>query len=170
MVSSLRQGVGVNDRARRSAGGKGGGAIAKLVLGLLQQDRLGQQVDEGRGDRLGAVIAKPSAPRTRVPMERFGLSGTLLFFGERAEKVCGSKPEKWIDKTLIPTTHTSHAAARCPGAIGGGIGGTKWVPPLLPKDFAAAVDLRWLEYIQTTRGEEWWIPTPASGSGAGDPL
>jgi aminobenzoyl-glutamate utilization protein B len=24
-------------------------------------------------------------------------------------------PEKWIDKSLIPTTHTSHAAARCPG-------------------------------------------------------
>ena len=26
-------------------------------------------------------------------------------------------PEKWIDKSLIPTTHTSHAADRCPGAI-----------------------------------------------------
>jgi hypothetical protein len=28
-----------------------------------------------------------------------------------------TRPEKWIDKSLIPTTHTSHAAARCPGAI-----------------------------------------------------
>jgi aminobenzoyl-glutamate utilization protein B len=27
------------------------------------------------------------------------------------------EPEKWIDKSLIPTTHTSHAAARCSGAI-----------------------------------------------------
>ncbi len=26
-------------------------------------------------------------------------------------------PERWIDKSLIPTTRTSHAAARCPGAI-----------------------------------------------------
>jgi aminobenzoyl-glutamate utilization protein B len=96
-------------------------------------------------------------------MERFGLAGTLLLFGEPAEKVCGSKPvhaakgyydgadafisyhphftntairdtqcgsywsavftfettepEKWIGKSLIPTTHSSHAAARCPGAI-----------------------------------------------------
>ena len=96
-------------------------------------------------------------------MERFGLAGTLLFFGEPAEKVCGSMPvhaakgyydgadafisyhphftntairdtqcgsywsvvftfetvapERWIDKSLIPTTHTSHAAARCLGAI-----------------------------------------------------
>jgi hypothetical protein len=53
---------------------------------------------------------------------------------------------------------------------GGGIGGTKWVAPLLPKDFAPPVDLRWPEYIQTARGKEWWIPTPATRSGAGEPL
>src|SRR5271167_3875979 len=53
---------------------------------------------------------------------------------------------------------------------GGGVGGAKWVPPLLPKDFTPPVDLRWPEYVQTARGEEWWIPTPAIGSGAGEPL
>ncbi len=53
---------------------------------------------------------------------------------------------------------------------GGGIGGSKWVAPLLPKDFQAPVDLRWPEYIETVRGSEWWIPTPASGSGAGEVL
>src|SRR6266851_3206294 len=53
---------------------------------------------------------------------------------------------------------------------GGGVGGTKWVAPLLPKDFRPPTDLRWPEYVQTARGEEWWIPTPATGSGAGDPL
>jgi metal-dependent amidase/aminoacylase/carboxypeptidase family protein len=35
---------------------------------------------------LAGVLAAKAA------MERFGLSGTLLFFGEPAEKVCGSKP------------------------------------------------------------------------------
>jgi aminobenzoyl-glutamate utilization protein B len=53
---------------------------------------------------------------------------------------------------------------------GGGVAGKKWITPLLPKDFQPPVDLRWPEYIQTARGEEWWIPTPAAGSGAGDPL
>ncbi len=43
---------------------------------------------------------------------------------------------------------------------GGGIGGTNWVAPLLPKDFPPPVDLRWPEYVTTVRGEEWWIPTP----------
>ncbi|SEF02505.1 aminobenzoyl-glutamate utilization protein B [Rhizobiales bacterium GAS188] len=53
---------------------------------------------------------------------------------------------------------------------GGGIGGTKWVAPLLPKDFKPPVDLRWPEYIQTVRGAEWWIPTPSNGSGNGEKL
>ena len=30
---------------------------------------------------------------------------------------------------------------------GGGVGGTKWVAPLLPRDFVPPVDLRWPEYI-----------------------
>jgi len=51
---------------------------------------------------------------------------------------------------------------------GGGVGGSKWVAPLLPRDFTPPVDLRWPEYITTARGEEWWIPTPISDSGAGE--
>ena len=45
---------------------------------------------------------------------------------------------------------------------GGGIGGSKWVAPLLPKDFAPPVHYRWPEYVTTVRGEEWTIPTAAS--------
>jgi len=43
---------------------------------------------------------------------------------------------------------------------GGGVGGSQWVAPLLPRDFPPPIDLRWPEYITTIRGEEWWIPTP----------
>lgn len=50
---------------------------------------------------------------------------------------------------------------------GGGIRGSKRVAPLLPKDFEPPHDLRWPEYIQTVRGEEWWIPNAASN---GEPL
>ncbi len=41
---------------------------------------------------------------------------------------------------------------------GGGIGGTKWLAPLLPADFRVPLDFRWPEYVTTPRGEEWWIP------------
>jgi aminobenzoyl-glutamate utilization protein B len=47
---------------------------------------------------------------------------------------------------------------------GGGVGGDKWLAPLLPRDFQPPVDLRWPEYVTTARGEEWWIPTPAPGA------
>ena len=44
---------------------------------------------------------------------------------------------------------------------GGGVGGDKWVPPLLPKDLDPPISFRWPEYIKTDRGREWWIPTPS---------
>lgn len=53
---------------------------------------------------------------------------------------------------------------------GGGVGGSEWVGPLLPQDFDPPVDLRWPEYVSTSRGEEWCFPTPHDGTGAGDPL
>ncbi len=43
---------------------------------------------------------------------------------------------------------------------GGGIGGSKWVAPLLPSELDPPIDMRWPEYIKTERGEQWWIPTP----------
>lgn len=42
---------------------------------------------------------------------------------------------------------------------GGGIGGTKWRTPLLPPDIKPPIHFPWPEYINTVRGEEWWIPT-----------
>ena len=39
----------------------------------------------------------------------------------------------------------------------GGIGGSKWIPPLC--DYEAPIGLRWPEYVTTVRGREWWIPT-----------
>ena len=53
---------------------------------------------------------------------------------------------------------------------GGGVGGSKWVGPLLPADIEPAVDLRWPEYVTTARGEEWTFPTPLTGMGAGEVL
>lgn len=41
---------------------------------------------------------------------------------------------------------------------GGGVGGAKWVAPLLPADFKAPVDYRWPEYVDTPRGREWTTP------------
>ena len=51
--------------------------------------------------------------------------------------------------------------ARGSGGVGGGVGGPKWVAPLLPADFEAPIHYRWPEYVSTARGEEWWVPEKA---------
>lgn len=74
---------------------------------------------------------------------------------------------KTIGATLVDLLSKPEELARAKQEFeertGGGIGGSKWVAPLLPRDFAPPVDLRWPEYVSTVRGEEWWIPTPQAG-------
>lgn len=42
---------------------------------------------------------------------------------------------------------------------GGGKGGSRWIPPLLPADHPAPIHFRWPEYATTPRGErQWWLP------------
>ncbi|MCK4703023.1 amidohydrolase [Candidatus Bathyarchaeota archaeon] len=43
---------------------------------------------------------------------------------------------------------------------GGGVGGSRWVAPLLPKDFYPPIDLPWPEYVTTQRGFEWSLTKP----------
>ena len=78
---------------------------------------------------------------------------------------------KTIAATMIDllTQHDALARARSEFSerTGGGIGGKEWVAPLLPGDFDPPIDLRWPEYVRTVRGEEWCLPTPVRGSGAG---
>jgi aminobenzoyl-glutamate utilization protein B len=43
---------------------------------------------------------------------------------------------------------------------GGGVGGSKWIPPLC--DYTPPIDFRWPEYVTTARGRDWWIPKPST--------
>jgi len=109
------------------------------------------------------VAALSGVLAAKAAMQKHGLPGTLRFFGEPAEKVCGSKPvhaakgyydgadayiayhpspynttvwethcgsywsvqftfechhpETWIDQSILPPFRSSHATARCPGAL-----------------------------------------------------
>ncbi len=73
-----------------------------------------------------------------------------------------------IATTLIDLLTQPDELARCQAEwrerTGGGIGGDKWVGPLLPADFIPPVDLHWPEYVSTPRGEEWFLPTPIAGA------
>jgi aminobenzoyl-glutamate utilization protein B len=59
---------------------------------------------------------------------------------------------------LTDPSHLARAKAEFLERTGGGVGGSQWVAPLLPPDFAAPVFYRWPEYVTTPRGEEWTVP------------
>jgi aminobenzoyl-glutamate utilization protein B len=71
---------------------------------------------------------------------------------------------KTIGITIIDlVTHTkelAEAKEEFNERTGGGIGGPRWVPPLLPEDFYPPIDLPWPEYITTQRGFEYCLTKP----------
>lgn len=72
-----------------------------------------------------------------------------------AGKVIGAS----IIELLTNPDELKKAKAEFNERTGGGVGGSKWVAPLLPSDFKPPVNLKWPEYINTVRGEEWYLPT-----------
>jgi aminobenzoyl-glutamate utilization protein B len=113
---------------------------ARLFCGrpTLRPPRSGYEYPAWAVNALGGVPACID-PMTRVAGKT--IAASLVDLLTRPETLAAAKAE-FDDRT------------------GGGIGGTRWVAPLLSPDFAAPTDLRWPEYVVTPRGEEWWIPTP----------
>jgi len=73
-----------------------------------------------------------------------------------ARAIAGSLVDVLTDPRAV-----DEAKAEFRERTGGGIGGSKWVGPLLPKNFPAPIHYRWPEYVTTARGEEWWLPQGA---------
>lgn len=75
---------------------------------------------------------------------------------------------KVIATTILDLVLDPDALAACQREFeertGGGVGGDKWVGPLLDKSFIPPIDLPWPEYVTTPRGEEWCLPTPIPGA------
>ncbi len=55
------------------------------------------------------------------------------------------------DDALLPAAKAEFAER-----TGGGIGGTRWIPPLA--DYPPPIHFRWPEYVTTPRGREWTVP------------
>ncbi len=102
------------------------------------------------------LIAAP--PGTPIPeWTRFAMGGTPACIDPMWSIAARVIALSIIDLLSEPAW-LEKAQAEFRERTGGGIGGTKWVAPLLPKDFAAPIHYRWPEYVATPRGEEWTIP------------
>jgi aminobenzoyl-glutamate utilization protein B len=106
-------------------------------------------------------------PRLRPPSPTYQYPAwTYLALGGRPEAVDPGMftAGRTIAATLLDLATQPDELARARAEFvertGGGVGGSRWVAPLLPRDIVPPIDLRWPEYITTHRGEEWWVPTP----------
>ncbi|KRB30935.1 hypothetical protein ASD99_21195 [Mesorhizobium sp. Root695] len=70
-----------------------------------------------------------------------------------------------IGPTIVDLLTDKEKLARCKAEFeertGGGIGGSRWVAPLLGENHAPPIDDGWPEYVLTTRGFEWCVPVSA---------
>jgi aminobenzoyl-glutamate utilization protein B len=108
---------------------------------------------------VGRPTLRPPKPGYRYPdWSRYAMMGVpdcVDPMWSTAAKVIGAT----IVDLMTDGGALEKAKAEFRERTGGGVGGSKWVPPLLPKDFPAPVHYRWPEYVTTVRGDEWTIPT-----------
>ncbi len=103
-------------------------------------------------------------PRYGAPAWAYNALGGLAAAVDPGLFVAG----KTLALTALDLIEEPSALARCKAEFaertGGGVGGDKWVAPLLPRDFPSPHDLPWPQYITTPHGEEWWMLEPTPGA------
>lgn len=103
---------------------------------------------------------KPPEPGFTYPMWTLNAMGGMRKCIEPGMFVAGRTIAATLADLLTNPAELEKAQGEFRERTGGGVGGDRWVAPLLPADFPPPVDLRWPEYVETPRGREWWLPTP----------
>jgi aminobenzoyl-glutamate utilization protein B len=68
---------------------------------------------------------------------------------------------KTIAGTLLDLLMRPEAVAAARAEFTERTAGTRFIAPLLPRDFTPPLEYRWPEYVTTARGADWWIPAAA---------
>lgn len=104
------------------------------------------------------VFLNPPSPEYSYPQWVFCATGGIACMIDPTIFVAGKTIGASLVELLTEPLALKKAQDEFKERTGGGIGGSKWLAPLLPANFPPPVDLRWPEYITTVRGTEWWIP------------
>ena len=109
---------------------------------------------------VGRPELEPTEPGMRYPeWTRYAMAGyrhTIDPMWQTAGRVIAGT---LIDLATDPS-RLREAKAEFIERTGGGVGGQRWVSPLLPANFQAPVELAWPEYVDTPRGPEWSLRYP----------
>jgi len=106
-----------------------------------------------------AVLRPPDPNYMYPPWARYAMNGFSPCIDPgifTAAKTMGAT----IVELITNPEGLKRAKAEFNERTGGGIDGSKWVAPLLPKDFYPPIDLPWPEYVTTVRGFEWSLTKP----------
>ncbi len=112
----------------------------------------------------GRPTLKPPYPGYEYPAWAYNAMGGRPEIVDPGMFLAGKTIAATILDLMTVPEELERAQAEFHERTGGGVGGSTWVAPLLPQDFAPPIDLRWPEYVTTVRGEEWWLPTPSPGA------
>ncbi|MCS6855430.1 MAG: amidohydrolase [Elioraea sp.] len=108
----------------------------------------------GRSQLRHDAGARPWPDWTRLAMG--GHPPSIDPMWRKAAEVIGATFVRLLQRPQLLAEAREEFLAR----TGGGIGGTRWLAPLLPRDFAAPIHHRWPEYVVTPRGPEYTVPAP----------
>jgi aminobenzoyl-glutamate utilization protein B len=106
-----------------------------------------------------ATLKNPNPNKTLPAWTRYALNGYPACIDPGIITAAKTIGITIIDLLLHPD-ELAKAKNEFLDRTGGGLGGTKWVKPLLPKDFYPPIDLPWPEYVTTQRGFEWSLTKP----------
>jgi aminobenzoyl-glutamate utilization protein B len=103
-------------------------------------------------------VMRPARPGHMYPEWTFhALGGVPACIDPMIRSAARTVGASLIELLAKPKT-LARAKAEFRQRTGGGIGGKKWLAPLLPKNTKPPSYFRWPEYVNTARGEDWWIP------------
>lgn len=106
---------------------------------------------------VGRPTLQPPRPGYRYPeWTRNAMGGVPACIDPMWSKAAAVIATTLLDLLTDPAG-LARARAEFDERTGGGIGGSRWVAPLLPSDFVAPIGYRWPEYVETPRGREWSV-------------
>jgi aminobenzoyl-glutamate utilization protein B len=112
---------------------------------------------------VGRPMLRPIQPGFRYPdWVRHALGGTPAVIDPmtlKAGEVIGATLVGLMENPAVVAAAKAEFVER----TGGGRGGSRWIPPLLPDGFQPPIHWPWPEYVETPRGREWVKPTPQAG-------
>lgn len=109
---------------------------------------------------------RPAAPGQKYPHWVVVATGGVPALVDPGMFLAGKTIAAIALDLLTDPRELQRAKAEFEERTGGGIGGTNWMPPLLPQDFVPPVDLPWPDYVTDSSGQRgWYLPTPHAVSG-----